>query len=65
MSRPVLGELMGRSAECTAGPARRTARRVPAGVYRLANFYVASQPVPELVWLVADRALAETQEANP
>lgn len=43
---------------------RRGARRVLAGVYRLADFYVAYQPAPELVWLVADRALTEAQEAD-
>lgn len=35
-----------------------------AGVYRLADFYVAYQPAPELVWMVADRALTEGQEAD-
>jgi transcriptional regulator with XRE-family HTH domain len=43
---------------------RRDARRVLSGVYRLADFYVAYQPSPELVWLVADRALTEAQEAD-
>lgn len=43
---------------------RREARRVLAGVYRLADFYVAYQPSPELVWMVADRALTEGQEAD-
>lgn len=43
---------------------RRDARRLLAGVYRLADFYVAYQPAPELVWLVADRALTEAQEAD-
>lgn len=43
---------------------RRSARRVLAGVYQLADFYVAYQPAPELVWLVADRALTEGQEAD-
>jgi tetratricopeptide (TPR) repeat protein len=37
---------------------------VLAGVYRLADFYVAYQPAPELVWLVADRALHEALEAD-
>jgi hypothetical protein len=37
---------------------------VLAGVYRLADFYVAYQPAPELVWMVADRALPEGQEAD-
>lgn len=48
----------------TSGEERRHARRVLAGVYRLADFYVAYQPAPELVWLVADRALHEAQEAD-
>lgn len=43
---------------------RREARRILAGVYRLADFYVAYQPAPELVWMVADRALTEGQEAD-
>lgn len=34
------------------------------GVYRPTDFYVAYQPAPELVWLVADRAVAEAQEAD-
>jgi transcriptional regulator with XRE-family HTH domain len=46
------------------GPGRREARRVLSGVYQLADFYVAYQPSPELVWLVADRALTEAQEAD-
>jgi tetratricopeptide (TPR) repeat protein len=37
---------------------------VLAGVYQLADFFVAYQPAPELVWLVADRALSEAQEAD-
>lgn len=47
-----------------AHESRRDARRVLAGVYRLADFYVAYQPGPELVWMVADRALSEAQEAD-
>lgn len=43
---------------------RRNARRVLAGVYQLADFYVAYQPAPELVWLVADRAVNEGYEAD-
>ena len=35
---------------------RRT-REILAGVYQLTDFYVAYQPAPELVWLVADRAI--------
>ncbi|AVH21617.1 helix-turn-helix domain-containing protein [Nocardia cyriacigeorgica] len=46
------------------GENRRAARRVLAGVYQLADFYVAYQPAPELVWLVADRALSEGYEAD-
>ncbi|MCP2254604.1 Transcriptional regulator, contains XRE-family HTH domain [Prauserella aidingensis] len=46
------------------GDDRRQARRVLSGVYQLADFYVAYQPAPELVWMVADRALTEGQEAD-
>ncbi|WP_410671299.1 helix-turn-helix domain-containing protein [Amycolatopsis sp. cmx-4-68] len=46
------------------GDERREARRVLSGVYQLADFYVAYQPSPELVWMVADRALTEAQEAD-
>lgn len=46
------------------GRERRDARRVLCGVYQLADFYVAYQPAPELVWMVADRALTEGQEAD-
>lgn len=48
----------------TAGDQRRRARRLLAGVYQLADFYVAYQPAPELVWMVADRALTEGHEAD-
>ncbi|WP_040687578.1 helix-turn-helix domain-containing protein [Nocardia vinacea] len=48
----------------STGDERRAARRVLAGVYQLADFYVAYQPAPELVWLVADRALNESYEAD-
>jgi transcriptional regulator with XRE-family HTH domain len=47
-----------------SGEERRAARKVLAGVYQLADFYVAYQPAPELVWLVTDRALTEAQEAD-
>lgn len=43
---------------------RRRARRLLSGVYQLADFYVAYQPAPELVWMVADRALSEAFEAD-
>ncbi|WP_239573819.1 XRE family transcriptional regulator [Actinokineospora baliensis] len=43
---------------------RRGVRRVLAEVYQLADFYVAYQPAPELLWMVADRALSEGQEAD-
>lgn len=46
------------------GEERRNARRALAGVYQLADFYVAYQPAPELVWLVADRAVTEGQDAD-
>lgn len=52
------------TARTTKGIERRAARRVLAGVYRLADFSVAYQPAPELVWLVADRAITEAQEAD-
>ncbi|GAA4523522.1 helix-turn-helix domain-containing protein [Amycolatopsis samaneae] len=52
------------AARALRGPERREARRVLSGVYQLADFYVAYQPSPELVWLVADRALTEAQEAD-
>ncbi|MDR7302249.1 helix-turn-helix domain-containing protein [Haloactinomyces albus] len=46
------------------GTERRQARRILAGVYRLAQFYTAYQPTPELVWLVADRSVHEAQDAD-
>ncbi|GAB2755210.1 helix-turn-helix domain-containing protein [Amycolatopsis magusensis] len=52
------------AARTIRGEDRRDARRVLAGVYQLADFYVAYQPAPELVWMVADRALTEGQEAD-
>lgn len=52
------------AARTIRGEYRRDARRVLAGVYQLADFYVAYQPAPELVWMVADRALTEGQEAD-
>ncbi|WP_028476103.1 helix-turn-helix domain-containing protein [Nocardia sp. CNY236] len=48
----------------STGDERRAARRALAGVYQLADFYVAYQPAPELVWMVADRALNEAYEAD-
>lgn len=48
----------------TGGDGRRQARRVLAGVYQLADFYVAYQPAAELVWMVADRALSEGYAAD-
>jgi len=53
-----------RAVRQTDADQRRRARAVLAGVYRLADFYVAYQPAPELVWMVADRALTEGQEAD-
>ncbi|KWW99579.1 Transcriptional regulator [Carbonactinospora thermoautotrophica] len=46
------------------GEERREARRLLAGVYHLADMYVAYQPAPELVWLVADRAMTQAREAD-
>lgn len=53
-----------RAVRTTRGDVRREARRVLAGVYQLTDFYVAYQPAAELVWMVADRALTEGQEAD-
>lgn len=53
-----------RAARTITGDERRAARRTLAGVYQLADFYVAYQPAPELVWMVADRALSEAREAD-
>ncbi|MGW1676053.1 helix-turn-helix domain-containing protein [Saccharopolyspora sp. NPDC002376] len=53
-----------RAVRAHQGSERRDARRTLAGVYQLADFYVAYQPAPELVWLVADRAVTEGQEAD-
>ncbi|SFB54632.1 Transcriptional regulator, contains XRE-family HTH domain [Amycolatopsis marina] len=53
-----------RAVRTLRGEERRDARRVLSGVYQLADFYVAYQPAPELVWMVADRALTEGQEAD-
>ncbi|ONI70482.1 transcriptional regulator [Actinosynnema sp. ALI-1.44] len=52
------------AARATSADSARQARRVLAGVYRLADFYVAYQPAPELVWMVADRAMAEARLAD-
>ncbi|WP_434581893.1 DNA-binding protein [Carbonactinospora thermoautotrophica] len=46
------------------GEERREARRLLAGVYHLTDMYVAYQPAPELVWLVADRAMTQAREAD-
>lgn len=48
----------------TPGEGRREARRVLAGVYGLADFFVAYQADPALVWMVADRALEQAYEAD-
>ncbi|HVK21245.1 MAG TPA: helix-turn-helix transcriptional regulator [Actinokineospora sp.] len=53
-----------RAVRTTTGDERRESRRVLAGVYQLADFYVAYQPAPELLWMVADRALTEGQEVD-
>lgn len=53
-----------RAVRARSGSERRAARRILAGVYQLTDFYVAHQPAPELVWLVADRAVTEGQEAD-
>jgi transcriptional regulator with XRE-family HTH domain len=53
-----------RAVRTTTGTQRRRARQLLAGVYLLADFYVAYQPAPELVWMVADRAIGEAYEAD-
>lgn len=53
-----------RTARTSTDTDRRAARRMLSGVYQLADFYVAYQPAPELVWMVADRALTEAREAD-
>jgi transcriptional regulator with XRE-family HTH domain len=53
-----------RAVHTTTGTQRRRARQLLAGVYLLADFYVAYQPAPELVWMVADRAIGEAYEAD-
>lgn len=53
-----------RAARTITGDERRAARRTLSGVYQLADFYVAYQPAPELVWMVADRAITEAREAD-
>lgn len=52
------------SAARTSGENRRAARKLLAGVYQLADFYVAYQPSSELVWMVADRALEQGYESD-
>jgi transcriptional regulator with XRE-family HTH domain len=46
------------------GSERRAAAAVLAGVYHLAQKLLAYQPVPELVFLAADRGMAAAQEAD-
>jgi transcriptional regulator with XRE-family HTH domain len=47
-----------------AGAERRTAAVVLAGSYHLAQKVLAYQPVPELVYLAADRGMTFAQEAD-
>ena len=47
-----------------AGADRRAASAVLAGVYHLAQKLLAYQPVPELVFLAADRSMTAAQEAD-
>lgn len=53
-----------RAVRMLSGDQQRKARGLLARVYQLADFYVAYQPAPELVWLVADRAMLEAREAD-
>lgn len=68
--RTALGQILpdlirdAQAAARTPGPDRREARRILAGVYHLTDFYVAYQSDPSLVWMVADRGLAEAYDAD-
>ncbi|MDQ3762868.1 MAG: helix-turn-helix domain-containing protein [Actinomycetota bacterium] len=46
------------------GPERRTATTVLAGTYHMAQRLLSYQPVPELVFLAADRGIMAAQEAD-
>lgn len=50
--------------QASEGAHRRAASAVLAGVYHLAQKLLAYQPVPELVWLAADRGMAAAKEAD-
>jgi transcriptional regulator with XRE-family HTH domain len=68
--RTALGQLLpdlirdAQAAARTPGPDRREARRILAATYHLTDFYVAYQSDSSLVWMVADRGLAEAHEAD-
>jgi transcriptional regulator with XRE-family HTH domain len=46
------------------GDDRRRAQAMLAGIYNLAQFFLAYQPATDLLWRVAERALAAAQEAD-
>ncbi|MBV9140552.1 MAG: helix-turn-helix domain-containing protein [Pseudonocardiales bacterium] len=47
-----------------SGSERRAAAAVLSGIYTMAQRFFAYQPVPELVFLATDRAMAAAQEAD-
>jgi transcriptional regulator with XRE-family HTH domain len=69
--RTALGDLLPdliRDAELAAwmyrGEHRRTAQALLAETYGLTQMFVAYQPAPDLMWRVADRALAAARESE-
>jgi transcriptional regulator with XRE-family HTH domain len=48
---------------CTGDDGRR-ARAIMAGTYNLAQFFLAYQPAADLLWRVAERAIAAAQESD-
>ncbi|MEU5549846.1 helix-turn-helix transcriptional regulator [Micromonospora sp. NPDC047793] len=53
-----------RSARMLGGEDRRLAFVELARMYHLVQLYLAHQPLPELVWLAADRAMSAAQDAD-
>ncbi|MDQ3886331.1 MAG: hypothetical protein M3308_04790 [Actinomycetota bacterium] len=53
-----------RAVRVLAGAERRAASAVLAGIYHLAQKFLAYQPVPELVFLSADRSTTTAEEAD-
>lgn len=61
---PRLLEDARRAAKLHEGRDRRSAQASLAQVYHLAQLYLSFQPVPELIYLTGDRAMAAAQEAD-